>query len=150
MTPAKHVAMRSMLAVSLVAAAASPAVARPDAAAHNAAFEAGTKWGTSAQTTSEMLECSEIWSRWQAEAAAIKDLAFVQALTAELAADHARQRAIYWQRMARRNNGEREDLSYFGREQKEAAAKADRLIAAYRKDDPKGLGTLMEYLGICR
>ncbi len=121
-----------------------------DAAAHNDAFEAGTKWGLTPQTTDERLLCAAVWNRWSFAVASAADPLFVSALRPELSADNAAAREPYWRKEAIRLLDDAEDDVRLGPEEAKAEENADELYAAYTNNEQRGLDTLMEYLAICK
>lgn len=120
-----------------------------DAAAHNAAFEAGTQWGTTPQTTDERLLCAAVWNRWNHTLESAADPLFVSALRPELSAANAATREPHWREEAVRQLDDAEDVVRLGADEAEAEEEADRLYAAYVNNERGALGTLMEYLAIC-
>jgi hypothetical protein len=121
-----------------------------DAAAHNAAFEAGTQWGSTPQTTDERLLCAAVWNRWHHALASAADPLFVAALRPELSADNAAAREPFWRSEATRLLDDANDVVRLGADEAEAEEEADALYAAYVHNERGALGTLMEYLALCR
>ncbi|MEL7691004.1 hypothetical protein [Citromicrobium bathyomarinum] len=120
-----------------------------DVAAHNAGYERGLAFGTSAQTVGEMLQCSAVWDRWSYVLASAADPAFAAGLRGELSAENAASRKAYWRRMARREMQEDDDASYFERRRADAEESADEIYADYANGAEKGLQRMMEWLALC-
>lgn len=121
-----------------------------DAAAHNTAFEAGTQWGLTPQTTDERLLCAAVWNCWNYALESAADPLFVSALRPELSAANAAARESHWREEAVRQLDNSADVVRPGKEESKVEEKADELYAAYANSEPRGLGTLMEYLAICK
>lgn len=121
-----------------------------NAAAHNAAFEAGTQWGTTPQTTDERLLCAAVWNRWNYALESAADPLFVSALRSELSAANAATREPYWREEAVRQLDDAADVVRLGKEEAKAEEEADEIYAAYANSEQGGLGRLMEYLALCR
>lgn len=77
-----------------------------DAAAHNTAFEAGTQWGLTPQTTDERLLCAAVWNRWNYALESAADPLFVSALRPELSAANAAARRVPLARRSRASAGQ--------------------------------------------
>lgn len=127
-----------------------PSPGMVDAAAHNAAFEAVTKWGLTPQTTDERLLCAAVWNRWNYAVESAADPLFVSALRPELSAANAASRELFWRDEAVRQLDDAAEVVRLGKGEAQAEEKADALYAAYANGEQSGLGTLMEYLAICR
>lgn len=121
-----------------------------EAAAHNAAFEAGAQFGLTPQTTDERLLCAAVWNRWNYAVESAADQLFVSALRPELSAAHATARERYWREEAVRQLDDAADVVRLGDDEAQAEEKADELYASYANNERRGLGTLMEYLAICK
>lgn len=127
-----------------------PSPGMVDAATHNATFEAGTQWGLTPQTTDERLLCAAVWNRWNYAVETAADPLFVSALRPELSAANAATREPFWRDEAVRQLDDAADVGRLGKEEAKAEEKADELYAAYANSEQGGLGTLMEYLAICK
>ncbi len=138
-------ALLACLAPSALAAGTPEA----DALAHNAAYEDGTKFGTSPVTMSEMLMCAAVWDRWDYAVSSAADPKFTGSLRSELSSAHAKTRSLYWQRQARRQMTEDDDAAYFNEARGEEESNADEVYADYMNNEEGGMATFMEWLGIC-
>lgn len=129
--------------------ALSAGTPQSDAAAHDAAFEAGIQTGITPETLSEMLTCSALWDRWSYAIESAADPQFTSSLRKELSGANAKMRSIYWQRQARRTVSD-EEGAYFMRASAKAEKEADRLYAAYASNEERGMENLLDWLGVCR
>lgn len=145
--------LRTICSAALIAATTVAPLAasepRPDAEAHNAAFEAGIQTGIRPETLSEMLTCAAVWDRWHYAIESAADPALEGSFREELAGTNARMRSIYWLRQARREVSDTEG-AYFKRASANAEEEADRLYSAYASNEERGLDKFLDWLGVCR
>jgi len=142
----------AMLASSTSALAQETAAstAANDAEAHNAIFEKAATSGLSPLSVGEMLSCSANWDRWVFIVESAADRAFTMGLRSELSARNARNRKVYWQRLARREIREGDNPSYFERMRADAASRADKQYANYASGSERGISVMMQSLGFCK
>lgn len=144
-----HLFFAAALLMTAPASAQADLAAR-DAAAHNAAYDAGAKTGLSPQSMGEELNCSAYWNRWAYVVESAADPAFVKGLRPELSAAHAKKRSIHFQRLARHSQYDTVDESEFAENRAEAEQGADETYSAYVKDEPRGFFNFLQSLGICQ
>ncbi|MDE0880230.1 MAG: hypothetical protein OSB00_16465 [Sphingomonas bacterium] len=139
----------AQLALFLAAPAAAGETMAQRVAAHEAPFASSRSTGLSPVSTGEMLQCAALWNRWKYTLSSAATPEFETALRPELQSASARSREFELRRQARRGRLNDDDDSYFNEVRAEGEAFADKIHAAYVKNEPKSTEAFMEWLGTC-